>query len=97
MKQLVKIAETYNIFSNPSRLMIIKLLLDNKSLNVTDLTKKVKTSQSAVSQHLKILRQTNLVTAEKMSFNVMYSINIKQLKQFNGLVGNTLGRKFLAR
>lgn len=97
MAQISRIAETYKIFSNPSRLKIIKLLLNNKELSVNSLAKKISLSQSAVSQHLKIMRQARLVLTGRKSFNILYSLNKKQLALFNGLVNKVLGRKFLAK
>lgn len=63
MNELNKIADTYKVFSDPTRLKIVKLLLDNKFLCVNAITKRMDISQSAVSQHLRVLRQINLMAA----------------------------------
>ncbi|MDX8336918.1 MULTISPECIES: ArsR/SmtB family transcription factor [Cetobacterium] len=61
--------------SHPLRVEIIYALKDQKSKCVCELEKlKEVTSQSSLSQHLKILRDANLVKTEKIGGWVHYSI-----------------------
>ncbi|KQC13503.1 MAG: hypothetical protein APR63_08420 [Desulfuromonas sp. SDB] len=95
MEQIEKISEIYKVFSDPTRLKIIHLLLGRRHLCVNGITKHLDISQSAVSQHLRILRQADLVHANKHYNFVHYSINRERLAEFNELVTNVLGENFL--
>ena len=94
MNELNKIAEIYKVFSDPTRLKILKLLLDNKFLCVNAITKRLDISQSAVSQHLRILRQVDLVDNQRMACHMHYSLKKERLIQFNKEVSKILGKLF---
>ncbi|MBY5994201.1 ArsR/SmtB family transcription factor [Ferrimonas balearica] len=59
--------------SNGHRLMILCLLLDNE-LTVGELNDKVPLSQSALSQHLAVLRKEGLVSTRKEAQMVWYRL-----------------------
>ncbi|KFZ36165.1 ArsR family transcriptional regulator [Shewanella mangrovi] len=77
--------------ANPYRLMILCLLLDNE-LSVTELNETVPLSQSALSQHLAVLRAEDLVSTRKSSQIVYYSLKNEQVTE----VISILHRKFCA-
>ena len=51
------------------------MLKNNKRLCVNGLTCRMNMTQSAVSQHLRILKSAGLVKAEKVGYWVHYSVN----------------------
>ena len=55
----------------PMRLRIFKALLERKHC-VRSLSKKLGISESAVSQHLKIMKETGLVYGEKFGYHTHY-------------------------
>lgn len=59
--------------ANETRLMILCQLAE-KEMSVGELTKKIPLSQSALSQHLGILRRENLVKTRRESQYVWYSL-----------------------
>ena len=61
-----------------SRYRILEALLRGQK-TVNELVKIVKLSQPAVSQHLKTLRESNLVIDEKNGQEVLYSVNSKYM------------------
>jgi len=65
------------VMSNESRLMILCTLLE-KPLSVSELNKFIPLSQSALSQHLNTLRESQLVKTEKEGVSVIYSLNGSQ-------------------
>ncbi|MDF0535363.1 winged helix-turn-helix transcriptional regulator [Shewanella yunxiaonensis] len=75
--------------ANPYRLMILCLLLD-KELSVTEINEAVPLSQSALSQHLAVLRSEDLVDTRKSSQIVYYSLKNQQVTE----VISILHRKF---
>lgn len=66
--------------ANEKRLFILCNLLDGE-LSVNDLAERVELSQSALSQHLAILRQENFVQTRKESQTVYYSLHGEDTQQ----------------
>ncbi|MHA1597633.1 MAG: ArsR/SmtB family transcription factor [Alphaproteobacteria bacterium] len=60
--------------SNESRLMILCQLIDHDH-SVNEIEKLIGLSQSAISQHLAILRDNDLVSTERCGQSIRYSIN----------------------
>ncbi|MDN3520813.1 ArsR/SmtB family transcription factor [Halomonas ramblicola] len=60
--------------ANDNRLRIL-CLLDGQELSVTELNRQLALSQSALSQHLAILRRENLVTTRRSSQTIYYSLH----------------------
>lgn len=66
-------ADLLKVMSNPRRLRVLCLLLEGER-SVGQINEKVKLSQSALSQHLGMLREHGLVTTRRESQTVFYSI-----------------------
>jgi DNA-binding transcriptional ArsR family regulator len=62
------------IFANELRMHIIKQL-QNKPMNVTELTKSTKAERSRVSHALLELKKCNVITAEKQGRQMIYTLN----------------------
>jgi ArsR family transcriptional regulator len=67
------VAELFRAFSDTSRVRIMSALLDGEK-NVGALAELVGISESAVSHHMRGLRQTHIVTARRDGKEVYYSI-----------------------
>lgn len=83
MNNLEKMAELFKALSDPTRLKIVKLLASHEFLCVNAITKKLNVTQSAVSQHLRVLRQIDLVSAERKGYHIHYAINNDVLENYN--------------
>ena len=74
-------AEKLKAISDPTRLKILLLLNDvPHAVCVNNLASKLDISQSAVSQHLKILRHAGLVESDKRGYFVHYALRKDALK-----------------
>lgn len=60
--------------ANDNRLRILCLLVDDE-LSVTELNQRLNLSQSALSQHLAILRREGLVSTRRSSQTIYYSLH----------------------
>lgn len=60
--------------SNESRLLIL-CLLSQGELSVSEINQRVPLSQSALSQHLAVLRNDGLVTTRRESQTIYYSLS----------------------
>ncbi|ADD03548.1 transcriptional regulator, ArsR family [Thermoanaerobacter italicus Ab9] len=66
--------------ADESRLKILKTLLQQDCC-VMALSQKLGISEAAVSQHLKVLKEANLVSGERKGYFMHYSINRETLHQ----------------
>ena len=66
--------------ANENRLMILCALFNGKK-NVTELEEIIGLSQSAISQHLAILRSENIVSAQRKARAVYYSLDNAEATQ----------------
>ena len=96
MNDIEELTEVFKALSDPTRLRLVKLLGDHEgALCVNALASRLDVSQSAVSQHLRVLRQTRLVKSERRGSSVHYLLDIDSLKQHRVKVRETLGADFV--
>jgi DNA-binding transcriptional ArsR family regulator len=95
MDKIEELAEIFKALSDPTRLRLIKLLTDNKFLCVNALTQRLNVTQSAVSQHLRILRQVGLVIGDRRGYHIHYSLNHDLLTQYKTRLLETFGENFV--
>lgn len=70
----------FKAISNPTRREILKLLND-KDLSAGEIAEHFDISKPALTKHLNILREAELVSSEKQGNFVIYSINVTVLQQ----------------
>ncbi len=58
-------AEMFKAFSDPTRLMILKLLSENESMCVCNIIEELKKPQPTISHHLNILKKSGIIKARK--------------------------------
>lgn len=59
----------------------MEMLAANGNLSATDIYSKFKASPPAISQHLKVLREANLVRVEKRAQKRIYYVNPEPMKE----------------
>ena len=108
MDEIEDLAEIFKALSDPTRLRLVKLLGDQSSdeclgmcngqkfLCVNALAHRLGVTQSAVSQHLRVLRQAGLVRGERRGPFVHYSLDKDGLEQYKSALRKTLGEDFAA-
>ena len=88
MEQLAKI---FKALSNNTRLEILSLLAE-RPLCVNALVNRLDVSQSAVSQHLRVLENTGLVKGSKMGYWVHYSLVPENFEECFSFLENSIRR-----
>lgn len=73
-------AELFKILSVDKRIEIIELL-KKETMCVNALAAALKITQSAVSQHLRVLKSTGLVQDERRGYWIYYSLNRDTLEK----------------
>lgn len=73
--------DTFAAISDPNRRHIIELLAEKGQLTATDICGNFPISPQAVSQHLKVLRNANVVHVEKKAQLRIYSLNERAISE----------------
>ena len=103
MDNVKKLVEIFKALSDPTRLRLVKLLNDcppgvcqGGPLCVNALAHQLGVTQSAVSQHLRILRQAGLVSGTRHGSFMHYSLDSDGLEKYREALRETLGEDFVA-
>ena len=104
MDKITEFAEMFKALSDPTRLRLINLLSSQPSgdcpgeicngsgfLCVNALAHRLGVTQSAVSQHLRVLRQVGLVRGERHGTFMHYSLDKNGLAKYKAAIQETLG------
>jgi DNA-binding transcriptional ArsR family regulator len=67
--------DMFSALADPTRRKIIEILAANGQLSATEICEKFPISPPAISQHLKILREAQLVHMQKRAQQRIYQIN----------------------
>lgn len=67
--------DVYSALAEPTRRQILEMLAREGELPASDIYDQFKVSPPAISQHLKVLREANLVTIEKRKQQRIYQLN----------------------
>lgn len=81
MKNSEKLARIFKVLSVGTRVRMIELL-KRRSLCVNALARALFITPAAVSQHLRVLRDADLVTADKRGYFVHYRVNEETLARW---------------
>ena len=73
--------DIYTALAEPNRRRIIELIAKRGSLSATDISDKFDITPPAISQHLKVLRESQLVQMEKVAQRRIYRINADKLSE----------------
>jgi DNA-binding transcriptional ArsR family regulator len=84
--------EVFKALSSKPRMRIIEALKE-RPLCVNALAMRLGMRQSAISQHLRILRAAGLVKGEKQGYWVHYSLDGERLGHLRGVLGTLLQTK----
>jgi DNA-binding transcriptional ArsR family regulator len=92
-QQVEEQAAVFAALADPTRLRLVKLLCRQRApeaLCVNALAHILGISQSAVSQHLRILKALGLVKGERRGYHVHYFVNGEALRRCRELVSAVL-------
>jgi ArsR family transcriptional regulator, virulence genes transcriptional regulator len=85
--QQVRIAAlSLRALNHKFRQQILKMLMEQKTMIVTDIYVKLRVDQSVASQHLAILRKAAFVSTERQGKYIYYSLNKKRIEEVARLV-----------
>ena len=77
MNEKIKI---FKAIGDETRVKIL-ILLSNRNICAKGIAKHLEISEAAVSQHIKILKEANIIIAYKQGYYVMYELNERVLER----------------
>jgi len=80
--------DVFSALSDPTRRSILEMLAGSGSLSATDIYARFPASPPAISQHLKVLREANLVIVEKRAQFRLYRVNPEAMHELEDWVKN---------
>jgi ArsR family transcriptional regulator len=86
-------AELFSVLADPTRLKLLKLLSQQRepdALCVNALAFRLGVTQSAISQHLKVLKGAGFVKGEKRGYRTHYFIKQEALSKAKELISQAL-------
>jgi ArsR family transcriptional regulator len=95
-KSIDEQAALFNVLADPTRLKLMRLLARQREPNalcVNALAYKLGVTQSAVSQHLRILKSVGLVKGERRGYRIHYFINQETLTEARQQISSALDFK----
>jgi len=76
----------FSALADPTRLRIVEMLGNEENLAASQISKRFFISPSAISQHLKILREANLVQMETKAQQRIYRLNPEGITEIENWV-----------
>lgn len=97
MSEIDELVPFYKALADETRLRLIRLLAQQqpgRALCVGRLAQKLGVSSSAVSQHLRILKDLGLVQGEREGYRLHYYLDRERLDAYQRLAREELGEAF---
>lgn len=84
--------DVWSTLADPTRRKILTLL-KVQDLNAGEIAEQFNMTKPSISHHLSILKQAELVSAQKQGQNIVYSLNISVFEEILQLVSDLAHRK----
>ncbi len=83
--------DVWKALADPTRRKILELLRQ-KDMNAGEIAAEFNMTKPSISNHLSILRQADLVDAEKQGQNVVYTLKTSVLEDILNILSSLTGR-----
>ena len=84
-------ADVWKALADPTRRKILELL-KTRDMNAGEIAEEFNMTKPSISNHLSILKQADLVEAEKQGQNVIYSLKTSVLEDIMNMISNLTNR-----
>ena len=81
-----RLTVVFRALANANRLKVIKMLLDGRKMNVTEIAETLGISLKATSNHLAILKNLDVLEPKGTDGHVFYSLNPKLPQDFHKVI-----------
>jgi DNA-binding transcriptional ArsR family regulator len=87
---LLLMAEKFRMLSEPTRLTILRALMSQGELSVSQIVEQTGSTQANISKHLKQLAEAGLVTRRKAGLHALYTLDDPVVQKICHLVCETI-------
>ena len=91
-EKLEAASELLRALAHPLRLQIVEFIDQNDAINVNKIYNTLKLEQSITSQHLRVLRTTDLVSTEREGKFIHYRVDYDKIDQTLKAIRNFLNK-----
>lgn len=98
MQALNDLSRFFRALGDETRLRLVVLLAQQqpgRAFCVTRLARELGVTPSAVSQHLRVLKDLGLVRGERRSYRIHYFLDTERFAAYQGLARELLGEAFV--
>jgi len=98
MNEIDDLTRFFKALADDTRLRLVVLLAQQEpgsALCVGRLAQELNVTASAVSQHLRVLKDVGLVRAQRRGYRVHYYLDPERLASYRDLIQSQLGEDFL--
>lgn len=93
---LLRISDTFKALSDPTRLKILRMVATKKNnFYVSEIAQKMGITNSAVSQHLKVLKSAGIVESVRNGFHTHYKLKDGAIAEFRNSIEKLIRTGFL--
>ncbi len=82
--------DVFAALAEPNRRKILEILAEKGQMPASDIYQHFHSTPQAVSQHLKVLREAQLVTVEKEAQKRLYTLNPEKIREFENWAMKTM-------
>ena len=81
--------DVFGALAEPTRRKILEMLAERGQMPASDIYKAFDATPQAISQHLKVLREVDLVRVEKQAQKRLYDINTETIRELETWANRT--------
>src|SRR5579863_2237692 len=76
--------DTFSVLAEPRRRRVVEILAHRGRLSASEICEEFDVTPQAISQHLKVLREANVIRMEKRAQQRLYTFNPGSMDQIQG-------------
>jgi DNA-binding transcriptional ArsR family regulator len=76
--------DTFSVLAEPRRRRVVEILARRGKLSASQICDEFDVTPQAISQHLRVLREANVIRMEKQAQRRLYTFNPKSMNQIQG-------------
>jgi DNA-binding transcriptional ArsR family regulator len=76
--------DAFSVLAEPHRRRVVEILVHRGKLSATQICDEFDVTPQAISQHLRVLREANVIQMEKRAQRRLYTFNPQSMNQIQG-------------
>jgi DNA-binding transcriptional ArsR family regulator len=76
--------DTFSVLAEPRRRRVVEILVHRGQLSASQICDEFDVTPQAISQHLRLLREANVIRMEKRAQRRLYAFNPQSMNQIQG-------------